>query len=244
VVLNLQRMLLPLWLLNVTLAVASEAPAELKLIGDWDVQVRVTAPRAVSAVVHVSPPPAIEVRAEKSEALPLYNPRAGGWVKGAQLRGVRAQETTTPFLLDPASLVLRLGADPDSPPLAPGRDYEADLSWGTIGRTTRSVVRPDQPVFASYHYTPLRLDAVVLTPAGRIILRAGEPRAAAPLVPKVAAGERHLANIWLSGRLAKLSDDHLFPVPYSTLMLNSINHPDARGLKLFADALMELFPER
>ena len=31
-------------------------------------------------------------------------------------------------------------------------------------------------------------------------------------------------------------------IPYTTVMLNSINHPDARGMKLFADALMELFP--
>jgi lysophospholipase L1-like esterase len=31
-------------------------------------------------------------------------------------------------------------------------------------------------------------------------------------------------------------------LPYSTLMLNSINHPDARGMKLFADSLMALFP--
>ena len=31
-------------------------------------------------------------------------------------------------------------------------------------------------------------------------------------------------------------------IPHSTIMLNSINHPDARGMKLFADALMELFP--
>jgi lysophospholipase L1-like esterase len=31
-------------------------------------------------------------------------------------------------------------------------------------------------------------------------------------------------------------------IPYNTLMLNSINHPDARGMKIFADALMELFP--
>lgn len=31
-------------------------------------------------------------------------------------------------------------------------------------------------------------------------------------------------------------------LPYNTLMLNSINHPDTRGMKLFADALMELFP--
>jgi hypothetical protein len=31
-------------------------------------------------------------------------------------------------------------------------------------------------------------------------------------------------------------------IPYSTLMLNSINHPDARGMGLFADSLMALFP--
>jgi lysophospholipase L1-like esterase len=31
-------------------------------------------------------------------------------------------------------------------------------------------------------------------------------------------------------------------LPYTTVMLNSINHPDRRGMKLFADALMELFP--
>ena len=31
-------------------------------------------------------------------------------------------------------------------------------------------------------------------------------------------------------------------IPYSTLLMNNINHPDERGMKLFADALMELFP--
>lgn len=33
-------------------------------------------------------------------------------------------------------------------------------------------------------------------------------------------------------------------IPYTTLLANSINHPDARGHALFADALMALFPER
>jgi lysophospholipase L1-like esterase len=31
-------------------------------------------------------------------------------------------------------------------------------------------------------------------------------------------------------------------LPYSTLLVNNINHPDERGMKLFADALMALFP--
>jgi lysophospholipase L1-like esterase len=32
-------------------------------------------------------------------------------------------------------------------------------------------------------------------------------------------------------------------IPYTTLLANSINHPDVRGQALFADALMALFPE-
>jgi len=31
-------------------------------------------------------------------------------------------------------------------------------------------------------------------------------------------------------------------IPYTTLLMNAINHPDERGMKLFADALMALFP--
>jgi len=33
-------------------------------------------------------------------------------------------------------------------------------------------------------------------------------------------------------------------IPYTTLLANSINHPDARGHALFADALMALFPTK
>jgi hypothetical protein len=31
-------------------------------------------------------------------------------------------------------------------------------------------------------------------------------------------------------------------IPYSSLMVNSINHPNAHGMKIFADALMVIFP--
>ncbi|MDA3926014.1 MAG: GDSL-type esterase/lipase family protein [Kiritimatiellae bacterium] len=33
-------------------------------------------------------------------------------------------------------------------------------------------------------------------------------------------------------------------VPYTTLLVNNINHPDERGMKIFADALMECFPDK
>ena len=31
-------------------------------------------------------------------------------------------------------------------------------------------------------------------------------------------------------------------IPYMSLEANSINHPDGRGMRLFSDALMALFP--
>jgi hypothetical protein len=46
----------------------------------------------------------------------------------------------------------------------------------------------------------------------------------------LADASRRYGRLWRQGIL------------YSTLMLNSINHPDARGMAIFADALMESFP--
>jgi hypothetical protein len=46
----------------------------------------------------------------------------------------------------------------------------------------------------------------------------------------IADGSLRYGRLWRQG------------IPYSVLMVNSINHPDARGMKLFADALMQLFP--
>jgi lysophospholipase L1-like esterase len=198
-------------LLGLTVAHA-RTPADLQLAGDWDVLVTVTDLGGLAATVHVAPPEALNVAAEKHDALPPFNRSAGGWAKGAQLRGVRAQETTTPYLLDPESLVLRAGPEPDSPLLRRGQDYEADLVWGTFGRCTNSTVKEGQPVYASYRHAQLRIDAVVLTVTGRIVLRQGEPGPAAPLPPALQADERRLANIWLPGRLSRLGPEHLFPV--------------------------------
>ena len=193
---------------------ASAAPAEFKVAGDWDVQVTFSDATGspINTVVRVTKPEWVVVTAEKYDGLPVFNPRAGGWVKGVQLVGVRAQETTTPYLLDSGSLVLRAGAELTSPALRKGEDYEADLSWGTFGRTTNSTLQAKQAVYASYRHAQLRLDAVVLTKDGRVELRKGKPLSAAPLAPEVQAGERHLGNIWLPGVIAKLSPEHLFPI--------------------------------
>jgi lysophospholipase L1-like esterase len=45
----------------------------------------------------------------------------------------------------------------------------------------------------------------------------------------LADGAKRYGRLWRQG------------IPYSTLMANDINHPNAVGMKLFVDALMELF---
>jgi lysophospholipase L1-like esterase len=216
----MHRLALCLALLSGTLVAADVVPSvELSLAGDWQVKAVVAgagqeagAPRTITATLDVAPVSLVTVDAERHEGLPVFNPNTGGWIKGAQLRQLRAQETTTPYLLEPSSLVLRAGPTPDAEVFRSGTDYAADLNWGTVGRLADGRIKENQPVFASYRYAPLRLDAVVLTRDGRLEVRRGEPRAAAPHAPEPAPGERHLANLWLPGRIARLAPEHLFPI--------------------------------
>jgi lysophospholipase L1-like esterase len=201
------------WFLALALVTCNAAPrADLELAGDWEVRITVSEPRPLTNTVRVAPPVTLTVTAEKLDSLPLFNPKAGGWAKGAQLRGVQAQETTTPYLLDPASLVFRAGRRATAPVFWRGDDYQADLVWGTVGRCPNGAIKEGQPVYASYRHAELRIDSVVLTRGGRIVLRKGESRPAAPLPPELKAGECRLANIWLPGRLNRLGPEHLFPV--------------------------------
>ncbi len=196
-------------------------PALVQTAGDW--QVRVTAQSAsgdgatkasrVTATLPVAPATVLAVSAEKYDALPPFRPEAGGgWQKGVPLRGVQAQECTNRGLLDPGSLQVRDGPGSDSLLFELGKDYAADLEWGTVGRLPGGRIREGQAVYASYRCGQLRIDAVVFSREGQIVLRQGRPHPAAPLPPKLDPGERRLANIWLPGRIAKLGSDHLFPV--------------------------------
>src|SRR5262245_5531348 len=110
-------------------ATAASSGVELKLVGPWSVEAHYDGGR--TQVVNVPPPQWVDVKDEKHTALPLFNGHAGGWLKGVQLRGVRAQETTTPYLLDPASLAVQSSAEPDAERFEKGKDFEADLVWGT-----------------------------------------------------------------------------------------------------------------
>ena len=192
------------------------APVDLKITGDWAVKVSTEAASGAVTTLQIAPPTIITVNADRFASLPIFNPKTSGWAKGAQLSGIRAQETTTPFLLVPDSLELRAGPTAAAPIFRRSEDYEIDPQWGTIGRLATGRIKAGQPVYASYRHAQLRLDAVIRSRAGEIILRSGQPRAAAPEPPRVEAGESLLAHIWLPGQLTKLTPDNLFPILETT----------------------------
>ncbi|MCR4410836.1 MAG: SGNH/GDSL hydrolase family protein [Thermoguttaceae bacterium] len=200
-----------LWISPVFAAAVSLEPA-----GDWRVKVTVPAEGdkpGATATIDVPGPTLVTVTAEKHDALPVFRAESwGGWQRGAQLRGVVAEECTTPDLLEPTSLEVREGPEPASRLFERDKDYAADLRWGSIGRLPNGRIGERQPVYVSYRHAMLRLDSIVRDAAGKIVLRPGTPKAAAPLPAALQPGDRRLGNIWVAGRLAKLGPEHLFPI--------------------------------
>jgi lysophospholipase L1-like esterase len=190
----------------------------LKLIGDWKVQVVAASKTAdgkvkeTTVAFDVVPPAMISITAEKHDNLPLFNATAPGWVKGAKLAGLQAQECSAKGLLDSKSLVVRSGPQNSDTTFELNKDYAADLDWGTIGRLPDGRIAENQPVYISYQYTPLRIDSIVMTRKGDIVLRNGKPHVAIPVQPVLEEGDRRLANLWLPGPISKLAEMHLYPI--------------------------------
>ncbi len=184
------------------------APAvELTVIGDWQIKVEA---EGLSATLTVEQPEIVRVEAEALPRLPLYMPKAAQYARGAKLNGVRAQECTVRHALDPESLKV-MNAD-GTITYSRGRDYEAEMSWGCVGRLEGGAIGADTPVRIAYAYGTMRLDAVVLTADRNIVLRRGVAHVSLPEPPPLAATERRLASIWITPRLARLTAANLFPV--------------------------------
>lgn len=204
-----------------TIAPATQAPVVLeagqntvRLSGDRSISVTVPGNPPITAVVEVPKPEPITVTNEKHDLLPDFvrARNEGGWQKGIRLNGVKAAECTTPGALDPQSVVVRGGEDRDAATFKRGVDYEVDLDTSSVGRLPQGNIGPDQTVFISYRYTPMRMDSIVLAAEGKIVLKKGTPRIVTPKVPALAAGETRLVNVFTPGMIGALTADNVFPV--------------------------------
>ena len=172
-------------------------PAEVKLAGPWQVSVSGT-------VVEIPKPDIVTVVDERYPKLAEYNPKAAAWTRGTRLMGVIAEECTVEGALDPDSLVVR--------GYRKGVDYEADLAAGAFGRLAGGAIAADQPVLVSYRYARQRIDSIVLTAEGKVVVKQGNPHVATPAVPVLAVGETRLANVFVNGRISALAEENLYPV--------------------------------
>lgn len=188
-------------------------PADISLAGDWRVTVSVKGTPPSTATLEISQPDTITVTSEKYGRFPDFNPKVwGGWQKGAALTGLRAAECTVKGALDPASLVVREGEANTAMTYEKGKDYDADLDWGGVGRLPAGRIKQGQPVFISYKYAKMRIDSIVRSSDGKISLKRGEPHTVTPEMPALADGETRLANVFISGPLKALGPDNIYPV--------------------------------
>lgn len=162
----------------------------------------------------VAPPQTVEVRNEQHATLPVFNPDTGGWRKGARPNALVTVECTATGLLFPESV--RVKPAPDGAPFALDTDYAMDPFWGTVGRLEGGVIGADQPVYIDYDYQPCRLDSVYADASGTVNYAAGTPGVGLVLPVDLPEGAVRLANVWVEGRLAELSDDVLFPIEHGT----------------------------
>lgn len=182
------------------------------LVGPGEVEVagrRAQVPAAVRLAV--APPVLLRVRDERYSRLPLFNPTAAPWIKGAKLRGVQTLETTAPGMLVPDSVRVK-PARGDERILRPGKDYELDRRWGTIGRLAGGTLTEKSPVDIDYEYGECRLDSVVVDQQGSVRLIPGTPHVNVPRPPVIPPGTRRVANVWVPGRLERLQPANLFPI--------------------------------
>jgi hypothetical protein len=191
-------------------------PVEMRVVGDWQIEVTAHtqqdgADRDVTATFSVQPPEETEVKDERHDSLPDWNPAEPGWARTGKLLGIQYDLYTARFALDEGSLRVRSAAD-GGPIFEAGKDYAVDVEWSAIGRLPQGHIGPAQPVSLSYRFRLRRLDSVILTRAGKLILREGKSHVATPLPPALEAGETRLANIWLPATLSKLGPDNLFPI--------------------------------
>ncbi len=163
------------------------------------------------AAFEIAPPTRETVRGEAYAGIPVFNPKAGGWMKGARLKPLIAEECTATGALVPDSLRLKPAPDADTA-FTRGVDYDLDPFWGTFGRLDGGAIREGQTVYADYEYTLSRLDSIAADANGALRLVAGAPAPALALPPALNPGETAVVNVFVPAGCTALTDENLYPV--------------------------------
>jgi lysophospholipase L1-like esterase len=194
------------------LIAAAVSPSEIRITGDWEIEVAVPrhGPGEVKRKFSVAPPHFVSVTDERCGPLTEWITQPG-WAR-MKIPGLMEGDNCARFVLDEASLVARSAPQADATVFESGKDFRVDVEWCGIGRVAGGRIGGNQPVYLSYRFQKRRLDSVVLNKSGELELRQGEPHISMPVPPPVAEGEVRVANIFVPENLKQLGPANLFPI--------------------------------
>jgi len=190
----------------------------LEIDADWQVRVNRGTVQAGKRqfrirerqILNISQAALNHVNGERVDGMPQYDPNAAPWARGYRLEKLITYETTAADMLDPATLALRLHpTDADS--LTPRKDYDFEPRWGTVGLVPGSRAA-GRTVFVDYDCGWSRIDSIVIDAKNAVSVQEGKPHPATPHPPVIDPGETVVANVWVPGRLVKLTEDNLYPI--------------------------------
>lgn len=173
----------------------------------------------ITSTTRLAVAPASLAMSVDNEPYNLSSDAPDRWAKGTHLRGTLAGGTGLPGSLVPGSLTVKLA---DGTVLEKDKDYLLDEKWAALGRMDGGRVSTSTTVLISYQVSTLRVDAIQVTPDGRVSLVTGAPRKSAPPVPKVTSGALCLANVFIPYSATSVAPWQIFEVE------GPFGEPDAR----------------
>ena len=155
----------------------------------------------------IDPPNRIEVKGERHPCLPPKT-KTPFWAKECRFKAAYNPQFLASWAVDPDTVAIFA----DGRRLERKRDYDFDEQWGGIHRLDTATVGGDKPITIDYVYRMRRLDSVVRTADGKLVLRKGAAHVVIPEPPALAAGETRVGNVFVDAQTAAVEPRNLFPI--------------------------------
>jgi lysophospholipase L1-like esterase len=145
------------------------------------------------------------------------------WAGGTTLPGATGEQSEIRLwgCLKPGTLVVRPA--PGAAPLEPGKDYEANETWGALKRLPEGKIPDGATVYASYTYGFERLDGVQIDNTGRASIRKGENVKYCAPSPSPEPGCRIIANIYVPYHTKVITSENIYLIGLAIKPIVSAN---------------------
>lgn len=110
-----------------------------------------------------------------------------------------------------------------------GRDYFLDRDWGGMSRVDTGSISKGQKVYIDYAVCLERVDALQVSPEGKISVKQGTPAPVCPEAPAPDSGCTALANIYVPYRCTAITRDSIRPIPAIDLTWRDFVKVSGRG---------------